>query len=251
MTQKSYLEIRVGLFVLVGLLILVIFVFSIGDYYFYKPGYRLRVTFKSANAIVKGAPVQFAGVGVGKVDDIRVAYEGTPPQPHVELGIWIPQYIRVQADDRATISTFGLLGEKYLDIIPSYGKGQVLAEGDVLVGTASVSTEELTQQASHVLEQLGSTLDTVNGFFNDNEVRASLKGTLSNAEAMTQEWQTLGLKGAALVERLEQGVERLEHGEGSVGKFLYDQTLYDEVLALVREVHAHPWKLLHKPKDVK
>ena len=242
MTQKSNLEIRVGLFVLVGLLILVVFVFSIGDYYFYKPGYRLRVTFKSANAIVKGAPVQYAGVGVGKVDDIRVVYEGT--QPHVELGVWIPQHIRVQADDRATISTFGLLGEKYLDIIPSYGKGRTLAGGDVLVGTASVSTEELTQQASHVLEQLGSTLDTVNGFFNDNDVRASLQGTLHNAEAMTKEWQALGLKGTELLARLERG-------EGSVGKFLYDQTLYDEVLGLVRDVRVHPWKLLHKPKGEK
>ena len=244
MTQKNNLEIRVGLFVLVGLVILVLFVFSIGDYYFYKPGYHLRVTFQSANAIVKGAPVQYAGVGVGKVDDIRVIYEGNPLEPHVELAVWLPQHVRVLADDRATISTFGLLGEKYLDILPSYGKGPVLKEGDVLIGTASVSTEELTQQANRVLEQLGATLNTVNGFFNDSEVRASLKGTLSNAESMTEEWRTLGHRGVSLM-------DRLEHGEGSIGKFLYDSTLYNEVLAFVRDMRAHPWKLLHAPKGGK
>ena len=244
MTSKSSLEMRVGLFVLLGVVILTIFIFSIGDYYFYKPGYHLRVTFQSANAMVKGAPVQYAGVGVGKVEDIRIRYAGAPLQPHVELFIWLPAHVRVQEGDRATISTFGLLGEKYLDIIPVYGQGRLLAEGDLLPGVASVSTEQLTQQANNVLKQLDETLNTVNAFFNDDEVRTSLKATLTNAMAMTDEWRTLGLKSVSLLDRMERG-------EGNIGKFLHDETLYNETLELIRDVRAHPWKLLHKPKDVK
>ncbi len=244
MTNKSQLEMRVGLFVLLGVVILTIFIFSIGDYYFYKPGYRLRVTFKSANGIVRGAPVQYAGVTIGKIEDITIRYEGAPTQPRVDLFVWLPAYVRVQEDDRAAISTFGLLGEKYLDIFPMYGAGRVLNEGDTLLGSASVSTEQLTQQASHVLEQLGETLNTVNLFFNDSDVRTSLRGTLSNAMTMTEEWRTLGEKGIALLDRVEKG-------EGSIGRFLYDPTLYNEVLDLVRDLHAHPWKLLQKPKDAK
>lgn len=244
MAKKSNLEMRVGLFVLLGIVILTIFIFSIGDYYFYKPGYHLRVTFQSANAIVKGAPVQYAGVGVGKVEDIRILYEGSPPQPHVELFVWLPAHVRVQEGDRATISTFGLLGEKYLDILPSYGQGRALSEGDMLLGTASVSTEELTQQASNVLKQLDGTLNTVNAFFNDEEVRTSLKGTLTNAMAMTDEWRALGLKGVSLLDRVERG-------EGNIGKFLYDDTLYNETLEFVRDLKARPWRLLQRPKDEK
>lgn len=244
MTKSSNLEMRVGLFVLLGIVILTIFVFSIGDYYFYKPGYHLRVTFQSANAIVRGAPVQYAGVGVGKIEDIRILYEGAPPQPHVELFVWLPAHVRVQEGDRATISTFGLLGEKYLDILPSYGQGRVLTENDMLLGTASVSTEELTQQASNVLKQLDETLNTVNTFFNDEEVRTSLKGTLTNAMAMTDEWRALGLKGASLLDHVERG-------EGSIGKFLHDETLYNETLDFIRDLKMHPWRLLHKPKGEK
>ena len=244
MTSKANLEMRVGLFVLLGLAILALFVFSIGDYYFYKPGYHLRVTFQSANGIVRGAPVQYAGVGVGKVDDITIAYEGQPPQPKVELLVWLPIHVRVRSDDRATISTFGLLGEKYLDIVPRYGKTIPLSDGDVLAGVASVSTEELTQQANRVLQQLGETLNTVNTFFDDEEVRSSLRGTLRNAQAMTDEWRALGLKGTSLLDRVERG-------EGSVGKLFFDQQLYDEMLEFVRDLRAHPWKLLQKPRGMK
>ena len=244
MTAKPNLEIRVGLFVLLGVVVLTVFIFSIGDYYFYKPGYRLRVAFKSANGIVKGAPVQYAGVTVGKVEDIRILYEGVPPQPRVELVVWLPQHVRVQEDDLGRISTFGLLGEKYLDVLPTYGKGRVLTEGDALIGMASVSTEEITQQASNVLKQLAATLETVNTFFYDTEVRASLKGTLSNAQAMTEEWRVLGVKSTDLLDRLGKG-------EGTVGKLFYDETLYQEMLDMVRDLRAHPWKLLQKPKGGK
>ena len=69
MVQRRSLEVTVGFFVIAGLALLIFFVFVIGDLStMFQPHYRLRVLFDTANGIMDGAPVQYAGVEMGKVD---------------------------------------------------------------------------------------------------------------------------------------------------------------------------------------
>jgi len=58
-----------------------------------------------------------------------------------------------------------------------------------------------------------------------------------------------------LVDRAEQLLSRweaitagLEQGNGTAGKLLQDDALYDEALALVRDLRRQPWRLLRKGK---
>src|SRR3989338_6478171 len=119
MAQRWTLEVKVGAFIILGLTLLVFFVFAIGDLSTaFQPGYRLRVLFDSAIGITDGAPVQYAGVEVGKVQGGRVIYPKDQPAPKVEVLVRLPSSVTVRSDDEATISTIGLLGEKYLQISP-------------------------------------------------------------------------------------------------------------------------------------
>ena len=113
MAQRWTLEVKVGAFVVLGLSLLVVFVFAIGDLAaVFKPGYRLHVIFDSANGITEGSPVQYAGVEVGKVQRVEIIRASDQASPKVQLIVRLPVDVTVRADDNASISTFGLLGEK-------------------------------------------------------------------------------------------------------------------------------------------
>jgi phospholipid/cholesterol/gamma-HCH transport system substrate-binding protein len=245
MAQRWTLEIKVGAFVVLGLSLLVVFVFAIGDLSTaFKPGYRLRVIFDSANGITDGSPVQYAGVEVGKVQRVDLVLAADHAIPKVQLSVRLPVDVTVRSDDNASISTFGLLGEKYLQITPGPGDGAVLEPDGALVGKPPVSTEDIMERSSAVLSEFERTLQGLNSLVGDQEARIYLKETLLEARDATRHWKALG-------ERLNLASSYIESGQGSVGKFLFDDQLYQRALLFVDDLRAHPWKLLARPKESK
>ena len=243
MAQRWTLEIRVGAFIISGLALLAIFIFAIGDFSTaFAPGYRLRVLFDSANGITDGSPVQYAGVEVGKIERVRLVYPKDQTSPKVELIVRLPSQVSVRADDEASISTFGLLGEKYLEIRPGPGADLLLGPDGLLQGKPPVSTERIIERSNEVLTEFKQTLEGLNSLVGDPEARIYLKEALQEARDATRHWKALG-------ERLNVAMIYAESGEGSVGRLLFDDDLYQRVVSLVEDIRAHPWKLLVRPKN--
>lgn len=245
MTQRLTLEIKVGAFVVAGFLLLIVFIFFIGDLSTaLQPGQRVRVVFSSANGITGGSAVQYAGVEVGKVQGVDFVYLPGQAAPQVELDVWLPVSVRVRSNDIAAISTFGLLGEKYLEISPGPGEGDLLGPDDRLVGKPPVSTEDIIDRSSAVLGELRKTLEGINSIVGDGEARILLQETLRETRDATRHWRILG-------ERLNMAMLYTESGEGNLGKLLYDDELYQRMELLVDDLRQHPWKLLSRPKKSK
>ena len=234
------LEMKVGAFIVTGIALLVFMLFAIGDLAtYFQPGYQLRVIFDSANGMSRGSPVQYAGVEVGKVADVRLIYPGEHATPQVEFLIRLPQRVRVRTDDQASISTFGLLGEKYLQITPGPAAGTLLKAGDRMVGKPPVSTERIIERSNEVLTEFKRTLEGLNSLVADSEAQMYLKETLREARDATRHWKILG-------ERLNLAMSHVEEGQGSLGRLLYDEDLYQRVADLVDDIRQHPWKLLSR-----
>ena len=245
MIQRRSVEVTVGLFVIAGLALLVFFIFVIGDFSAaFQPHYRLRVVFDSANGITEGAPVQYAGVEIGKVERLNIIYPKDQPIPKVQLGIVLPASVNVRADDEASISTFGLLGEKYLQITPGLGQGPTLEAGGILIGKPPVSTERIIERSNEVLTEFKQTLEGLNSFVGDPEARIYLKEAIQEARDATRHWKVLG-------ERLNLAMSYAESGEGNLGRLLYNDDLYQRAVSFIDDLHAHPWKLLVRPKNQK
>ncbi|MBI3325000.1 MAG: MCE family protein [Candidatus Omnitrophica bacterium] len=242
MKQRFSLEMRVGAFVVLSAALLVAFLFFIGDWSdYFKPGYQLLVRFESANGIASGAPIQYAGVQVGKVERVGLSHDSSQLTPHVELTLKLPQDVRVRADDEASISTFGLLGEKYLEIRPGPGREPILKPGEMLIGKPPVSTERIIERSNEVLTELKSTLSGLNSLVGDPEARIYLSETLQASRDATRNWKLLG-------ERLNLALSHAESGQGSLGKLLFDDELYQQALFFVEDLQKNPWKLLSRPK---
>ena len=239
MTQRRSVEITVGAFVILGLVLLGFFVFVIGDLSTaFQPHYHLRVLFDSANGITDGSPVQYAGVEVGKVQSVNIIHPENMPK--VQLVVQLPASVKVRGDDEASISTFGLLGEKYLDINPGPGQEPLLEPNGQLIGKPPVSTERIIERSNEVLTEFKQTLQGLNSLVGDPEARIYLKEALQEARDATRNWKALG-------ERLNVAMSYAESGEGSVGRLLFDDDLYNRMVLFVDDLHAHPWKLLVRP----
>lgn len=243
MAQRLTLEIRVGAFILSGIFLLIIFVFAIGDIStYFQPGYTLRVIFDTANGITDGSPVQYAGVEVGKIQRVGIITLGGRIRPAVELHVRLPSTVQVHEDDVAAISTFGLLGEKYLEILPGPGAGAVLGPDGQLFGKPPVSTEHIIERSNEVLTELKQTLQGINNLVGDPEARIYMKEAMQEARDTARNWKALG-------ERLNIAMSYTEAGHGSLGKLLFDEELYQRMVTFVDDIRAHPWKLLSRPKQ--
>lgn len=210
---------KVGLFVVLGLLVITGTVLAIRDWRMFQTGYEVRVYFESAGGLVAGAPVKFAGVDVGEVKTIRITREViSSSSTQVELRLWLPEGLVIRTDDQVLIGMLGLLGEKYVEILPGPGQGRVLKAGEALIGAGTVSELQLTQQLAHVLSQLEEMLNSANTFVSDPQIAQRIGATLEKAENLTQrldqttqqaealirQWQSVGEKGSSLMDDLRQ-----------------------------------------------
>lgn len=193
-------EVKVGIFILIGFLVLILMIFSIGDVYIFKTGKHIKVLFNFANGIAMNAPVRVAGIEAGEIDGIRIYYDTVEQKTKVELSAWIKEDIVIEEDAKAVINTLGLLGEKYLEIFP--GKStRFLEDGSILIGVDPIPTESMSLQIKSILDSL---------------------------EVIT---------------------EKVKNGEGTVGRFFNDDSVYENIEAFTEDIKRNPWKLMNKPKD--
>lgn len=235
MFTRSSFELKVGIFVFIGIIVLSAMVFSIGNFYSVKRGYTLDIIFNFANGISVGAPVRYAGVEVGEVQDIKVYFDERANQPMVRILVWVSQNTWVSEDATATINTLGLLGEKYLEITPGTKEARLLKKGDVLRGYDPISTEELTRETRETLAKLDDMIEVIGEIVGDEEFQVSIKNTILNLELLTGD--------------LRDFVAVAKEGEGTIGLFMSDDKLYRHMDDLILDIKKHPWKLLYRPKE--
>lgn len=208
MESPRTFELKVGIFILIGVAILFLIVFSIGDINLSKSGYTIKVLFNFASGIGPSAPVRLAGVGVGQVRGVRVLYDEAGKQTKAELTAFIQEGTKIEEDATVTINTLGLLGEKYIEILPGTTGKSILKNNDTIAGKDPVAMEKVTENL------------------------------------------------ASLSESVRAIVERLKKGEGTIGKLLTEDAVYDDVKAMTgnfrefsEDIKKHPWKLLNKPRS--
>lgn len=200
---KTKLELRVGIFVFAGIIILSIFVLSIGKFRTWASGYKVSFTFSFVNGVKIGAPVRFAGVDVGEVKAIKFYYLPDINKTQVNLECWVKTNVKIPQDSTVWINTLGLLGEKYVEVMPGEDYTQLVPVSGVIAGEDPLPMHELMQMASNI---------------GDN---------------------------------LDQIILKIRNGEGTLGKFITDKAVYEDLEALADDLKNNPWKLLWRSEEKK
>jgi phospholipid/cholesterol/gamma-HCH transport system substrate-binding protein len=102
-------------------------------------GIRLTARFDRIDGLSTGADVRIAGVRVGSVTDTRI----DPQTFGADLTMRLDRDFRLPNDTSAEVTSEGLLGGRYVSLVPG-GSDKVLADGGRITQTqGSVSLESL------------------------------------------------------------------------------------------------------------
>lgn len=178
-------EIKVGAFALSGAVVLAGIITFMGAFTFGKDGYELHIDYPQVSGLMPGHVVRYAGVQVGTVKDINVSPE------KVEVIAEIDENIKIPQGAVFTIAADGIMGEKYVSIIPpaKVGRG-FITEGSTLKGTPGGGMDEFFSSSGDLMTRLENIAGAFENVFGDAEVQESMKGGFKNLKGVTENMAT-------------------------------------------------------------
>jgi len=268
---------RVGALVLGSLVIAGVAIFMLGrqeHLWERKVDYELR--FARTNGLQTGAPVSLSGVPIGSVDRLHFAADPTTNDILVGVRVDADVAARIRTDTKATIRTLGLLGDKYVELVPGNDPNAdaIPAGGQIPTGNPTdyealfgQSGGDIVTNVVEVTAALKDVLQTIqrgegllgamvrNREFGDRTLE-SLQGTLANLHDTTGTLDRLlqhvdrgeGVLGKLTrddklakslersLESLERVTKRLERGQGAVMRLVDDKAYGDRVLTKLDRV---------------
>ena len=242
--KKPGLEFKVGIFVIIALVILSVLVFKAGDFRM-KPGYSIRMVFDTISGIEPGSAIKLAGVDVGEVKDIRVS-RNAEGETFAEVFTRINQGVYIEEDAKPRISSMGVLGDKYVEVLPGTVGAKAITESGMLMGHEPSNMDDLVNSGQRLLGKIEYTVDNLNQVVADPEFKTHLKGTFVNLDKTATD---LSESVADLKDTMASAkivMARLRDGEGTVGRLLKEDKIAKDLEAFVADIKAHPWKLLKK-----
>ncbi len=198
--QLKWSELRVGITVVVSAVTLAVLLFLMsGTRGLFSKRIMLQAYFDNASGLREGAPVRLSGVDVGNVIHIRVVPDKDKQLTPVEVIMKV-----------STKYGFDLRRDSVISLDTAGVLGETYLDID-------------SSQAIGPVVQDGDTIATqVHPDFNQ-VVRAS-QSTLQNMDA--------------LLKRADRILAFAESGKGSLGKLIYDPTLYNRISATVADLQG-------------
>lgn len=257
--QLTWTELRVGVFVLVGL-----FVLAAGIFYVtggpLGPKYRLKTYLPEVSGLANGAPVRVDGVEVGNVESIRLLprTQGKAPEKNKNIEVIMRVDRKYQSDiltdSTASLVTEGLLGNRYVNITRGF-TGTPIGDAGVIPGAEEKAMKEVVQRSAELLGNLSALSDDVQELIQgvkagkgslgkmltDDQVYYHLNGVLAKSDTMLTNIQagqgTLGKLVASdeMYTKVDKGLDNVNviladvrAQKGTIGKLMYDPTLYEQ-----------------------
>ncbi len=209
--------IKVGIFATLCLIVLAVLIWKIEDLNpFAVKGQRIDAVFRSVAGLDDKASVRVAGVRVGRVDGVGL--EGSRARITLSLDKPLP----LTQGTSARIANLGLLGEKYVELIPGPPDAPPLPPGTVLVGTTPPGFDEAMEKINSIgssIQQLTGSLSggdvggNLNRLINDvlltsAEIRALVAENRANVASTVRNFDQVGATLARALPRLAEQMNR-------------------------------------------
>jgi phospholipid/cholesterol/gamma-HCH transport system substrate-binding protein len=195
----AWTELRVGILVLTSFALLALAIFYIsGQSGFFVPKYTITAYFQNANNLKTGAEVSLEGVTIGNVSRVAVSKQADPLKA-------------VEADLRLDVT--------YQNIIRSDSRVSISTIG--LLGDSKVDITRGTEAGDVIAD--GGTLQGSE----EGDIRRIVQGAndiVANFQVLSEDFKKI--------------TDRIDKGEGTLGKFLTDTSIYDNANAATKELNT-------------
>jgi phospholipid/cholesterol/gamma-HCH transport system substrate-binding protein len=199
MDKSKRLEIKVGLFVAVGLILLAVLLLQFSkSTSAFRGTYVVRLHAGNVGGIKPRAQVLLAGVQVGTVADIQLAKDGKS----VTLFLSIYKDYVIYHDARFVIEQAGFLGDQYVSIIPTANSDPKLQDGADVPCEDPFNLQEVARSAAGFIQRMDDTAKKVDDSVTEFR-RVVLNGpTLTNFDVAINNVRTLSEEALTTVSNL-------------------------------------------------
>lgn len=228
-------EARIGILVAAVLVILGILTWKTGNYSFIPDGYLIKVHFKDVQGLAKNAPVTLNGFEQGRVNDVKIIYDGEIPQ--VELSLWLKSEAKVPRNAKAYVRMMGFMGEKYVALEMTGAQEGFLTPGSIIYGQDPSSLEKIVAEGEVIAKNIREISEAVNDHLklnkeSINDIIANLRVTSKNLGSITT---NVNERLVVNTKHIDSMISNLDETSINLNEMSYDLKL-------------HPWKLFFKPR---
>ncbi len=241
-SQLGWSQVKIGLLVVVALSILAYMILNLEEgmgLIQHKTKFRALVPHTQGLKI--GGPVRMNGVDIGNIHGIAISAESA--QVEIKFTVQREAAVHIRQDAAIHIRALGLLGDKFLEIVPGSMDKPPLAPNSAIVGRTETDVTDLAATASVTIEKVNAALEQIQLALKAVVQGQGTTGKLVNdPELFDRSKEVLGKmdrasdKGLALLEKVEKG-------EGTVGKLMTDKDLYTRAATAVRDLQELTKKL--------
>ena len=247
MKRKDVPFLRIGLFVLVGFILFIVIIFYLGSKEkMFSSTTLVKARFATVSSLRRGAEIDMAGINIGSVKDIQLP-RNARDSVTVTMRIITDALKLIHTDSKASITTQGLIGDKVvyismgsdstpaiepggtIGVLPQQDYGKIVDTLALVVG----QLDSMSHEANQLLHAIRVGNGTLGKLVNDDGLYKDLRNTTTNANALVVSAKesvtklTTDLGGAT--GRITAIVDKIERGEGSLGKLISKDDVYDNV----------------------
>lgn len=239
MNTDSTNNLKLGTFVFLGFILLVIALFYIGNRNsFTGSNIKIKARFSNINGLQEGNNVLFSGINAGTVKSIKLLNSKT-----IEVTMVMKKDIanQIPINSKITIGTDGLMGNKLLNITPSETSGAMVKDGDYLIAEKTADIDQVLTsllRSTENIQVISSALKNVSlrveqsevlSLIEKKELSQNLQQSMSNIRMTTQNTQKLTLT-------LQKIVEDIHSGKGAAGLLLSNKAFADDLQTTIKNL---------------
>ena len=255
MDKSASQKIRLGVFVVVGTLLLIAALYFIGNrQHLFSKNIQIYAVFENVNGLQLGNNVRYSGINVGTVGKIEMLGES---EIIIEMMIEEKTAGFIRKNAIATIGSDGLVGSMVVNILPGKGEASFVISNDTIVtyskigaddmlstlnvtnGNASLLTSDLLKITNKILEAKG----TLGVLVSDSLLAKDIKMTLKNLKE-TSEQTTRAMK------KINRELATINMNESVAGTLLKDTIASDRIENVIKNLDSSSNNLVQITRDV-
>ena len=141
MNKEIVRNVKLGIFMVVGITLLVVGLYFIGSKRnMFAKTYKLYVLFPNVSGLETGNNVRYSGIDIGTVENISILND-TSIKVEMQVDAALKKIIR--KNSLVTIGTDGLMGSKLINIAPGTPESELAQENDELSSLVSLNMDEM------------------------------------------------------------------------------------------------------------
>ncbi len=253
-------EVTVGALVLVGFVVFTGFMFWLTGRSIVSKAIPVDVVFKNVSGLKEGDPVRVSGVKKGRVGNVRLERVG-----HVTVTLNLDPEVRPHKDARAIVSSADFLGAKYVDYDPGLSDSMLPPRANI----QGVTEEQFADVAQGAAKSAQELIANVNKGLNPGQLATDIHATLIvegvmarldtllgavNPAQTGKRLDTLSTNLAQLTSRLADAtgslkglLDKMDKGEGTLGRMATDTMLYKNLNATLKSLSELLTDLKERP----